>query len=364
VGEPHGIAIVGLGVISKAYLETIASHSAVRIVAVADLDAERAAAVAAETGALALSVSDAVAHADVETVLNLTIPAAHAEIALAAIAAGKNVFGEKPLTATLPEALDVMAAAAAAGVRVGSAPDTVLGTGTLTARAAVHGGMIGTPISASASWFAPGHERWHPNPDFYYLEGGGPLLDMGPYYLSSLVHILGPVRAVIGAASRARDTRVIGSGPRAGTTIPVEVDTHVTGVLEHVSGALTTITMSFDGVRTGANPIEIHGERGSLIVPDPNGFGGDVRLFPLGGEDWQTIAPSAGYEDGSRGVGLLDFAQGHARASGELALHVLEIMTLVLSSAADGSRKVVSSRPELPSIVPLTPRSAWGNMPG
>lgn len=364
MGEPHGIAIVGLGVISAAYLQTIASHPAVRIVAVADLDDQRAHAVAAETGALALSVSDAVAHADVQTVLNLTIPAAHAEIALAAVAAGKNVYGEKPLTATLPEALDVMAAAATAGVRVGSAPDTVLGTGTQTARAAVHGGIIGSPISASASWFAPGHERWHPNPDFYYLEGGGPLFDMGPYYLSSLVHILGPVRSVIGAASRKRDTRVIGSGPRAGAIIPVGVDPHVTGVLEHDSGALTTITMSFDGVRTGANPIEIHGETGSLVVPDPNGFGGDVRLYPLGGDDWQTITPSAGYEDGARGLGLLDFTQGHARASGDLALHVLEIMTLILTSAADGTRKVISSRPELPSIVPLTSLASWRALPG
>ena len=359
MGEPHKIAIVGLGVISKAYLETIGGHPAVRIVAVADLDAQRAEAVADEYGTLALSVAEAVAHPDVETVLNLTIPSAHAEVALAAIAAGKNVYGEKPLTATLPEALEVIAAAQSAGTRVGSAPDTVLGTGIQTARAAVESGEIGRPISASASWFAPGHERWHPNPDFYYLEGGGPLFDMGPYYLSSLVHILGPVRTVIGAASRQRATRVIGSGPRAGETIPVTVDTHVTGVLEHESGALSTITMSFDGVRTEANPIEIHGETGSLAVPDPNNFSGDVRLFRLGGESWETLAPTAGYVDGARGVGLLDFAEGHARASGDLALHVLEVMTLVLDSAADGTRKTVSSRPEVAAIVPLTPAAEW-----
>ena len=354
MGEPHGIAIVGLGVISKAYLQTIAQHPAIRIVAVADLDAARAAAVAGDTGAVALSVAEAVAHPEVETVLNLTIPAAHAEVALAAIAAGKSIFGEKPLTATLAEGLEVLAAAAAAGTRVGSAPDTVLGTGTQTARAAVEAGAIGSPISATASWFAPGHERWHPNPDFYYLEGGGPLLDMGPYYLTSLVHILGPVRTVIGASSRLRDSRTIGSGPRAGATIPVTVATHVTGVLEHLSGALSTVTMSFDGVRTGANPIEIHGTDGSLAVPDPNNFGGDVRLAPLGGEGWQTLDALAGYVDGTRGVGLLDFARGDARASGELALHVLEIMTLVLESASVGSRKTLSSRPTVPSLVPLT----------
>ena len=359
MGKPHGIAIVGLGVISRAYLETIAQHPAIRIVAVADLDAVRADAVAAELGAEALTVADAIAHPEVETVLNLTIPAAHAEVALAAIAAGKDVFGEKPLTATLAEAVEVISAAEAAGTRVGSAPDTVLGTGTQTARAAIEAGVIGRPISATASWFAPGHERWHPNPDFYYLEGGGPLLDMGPYYLSSLVHALGPVTAVIGAASRQRDARTIGSGPREGEVIPVTVATHVTGVLEHESGVLTTVTMSFDGVHTGANPIEIHGETGSLVVPDPNQFAGDVRLFALGAENWETLPPTAGYEDGARGVGLLDFANGHARASGDLAIHVLEVMTLILESAADGSRRLVSSTPTVPPLVPLTPAANW-----
>jgi predicted dehydrogenase len=359
VGQPHGIAIVGLGVISGAYLETIGRHPALRIVAVADLDTARAEAVAEQTGALALPVAEAIAHPEVETVLNLTIPAAHAEIALAAIAAGKKVYGEKPLAATLDEALAVMAAASAG--QVGSAPDTVLGTGTQTARAVIENGAIGRPISATASWFSAGHERWHPNPDFYYQPGGGPLLDMGPYYLTSLVHLLGPVRSVIGAASRQRDSRTIGSGPRAGSVIPVAVDTHVTGVLEHLDGALSTVTMSFDGVRTGANPIEVHGETGSLIVPDPNTFDGDVRHFALGADDWKTIAPSAGYADGSRGVGLLDFAAGQARASGELGLHVLEVMSLVLAAASTGQRQQVASRPSVPPIVPLTSRAVWGS---
>ena len=148
MGQPHGIAIVGLGVISRAYLETIARHPAIRIVAVADLDSSRADAVAAEFGGVAMPVERAVAHPDVETVLNLTVPVAHAEVALAAIAAGKDVYGEKPLTRTLEEGLAVLAAAEAAGVRVGNAPDTVLGTGTQTARAAVDSGVIGDPISA------------------------------------------------------------------------------------------------------------------------------------------------------------------------------------------------------------------------
>ena len=209
-----------------------------------------------------LTVDDLLADPEVELVLNLTIPAAHAEVALRAIAAGKSVYGEKPLAATLDEAREVLAAGDAAGVRVGCAPDTVLGTGIQTARKALDDGLIGAPISASATFVAAGHERWHPNPDFYYQPGGGPLLDMGPYYVTALVTLLGPVVSVIGAASQTRDTRTIGSGPRAGEVIPVAVDTHVTGVLQHESGVLSTITMSFDGRRLGRRSSRFTGSSG------------------------------------------------------------------------------------------------------
>jgi predicted dehydrogenase len=364
VGDAHRIGVVGLGVISRAYLDTLLGHPAVRVTAVADLDAARSAAVAAELpGARALTVEELLSSPDVDTVLNLTVPAAHAEIALGAIARGKNVYGEKPLAATLDEARAVREAAAKAGVGVGCAPDTVLGTGIQTARAAVEAGAVGRPLSASAVMVTPGHERWHPQPDFYYRPGGGPLLDMGPYYLSSLVHLLGPVRAVTGAAGRLRTERVIGSGPRAGERIPVEVDSHVSGVLEHVSGALTTITTSFDGVATTAAPIEVHGETGTLGVPDPNHFDGEVRLFELGGTQWRTLAPSAGYADGSRGLGLLDFVAADAgrepRANGDLALHVLETMTALLRSAAEGRRLELTTSALPPAPVPLTAAEEW-----
>jgi predicted dehydrogenase len=195
------------------------------------------------------------------------------------------------------------------------------------------------------------------------VRGGGPLLDMGPYYISALVHLLGPVRAVVGAASRLRVERVIGSGPRTGQRIPVEVDTHVTGVLEHVNGALSTITTSFDGVATTAAPIEVHGETGTLAVPDPNHFDGEVRLFALGGTGWRVLEPRAGYASGSRGVGLIDFVtadgQRPPRASGELALHVLESMTAVLRSAAEGRRIELTTMAERPAPVPLTQVEDW-----
>ena len=207
MGDPHGIAIVGLGVISRAYLDTIGHHSRVRIVAVADLDASRAAAVAAEFGTQALDVQDAIEHPEVETVLNLTIPAAHADIAARAIAAGKNTYVEKPLTASLDDARRIMRAAREAGTFIGCAPDTVLGTGIQTARNAIDSGLIGAPISASVTWMSPGHEAWHPHPDFYYQPGGGPMLDMGPYYVTSLVQMLGPVVSVVGRSSRRRSER-------------------------------------------------------------------------------------------------------------------------------------------------------------
>nr|WP_239157684.1 Gfo/Idh/MocA family oxidoreductase [Streptomyces sp. SID13726] len=353
-----------MGVISRAYLDTLVGRTAVRVTAVADLDASRSAAVAAELpGVRALSVAELLSDPDVDTVLNLTVPAAHAEIALGAVAHGKHVYGEKPLAAELTDAHAVLEAAAKAAVRVGCAPDTVLGTGVQTARAAVEAGSVGRPLFASAVMVTPGHERWHPHPDFYYVPGGGPLLDMGPYYLSSLVHLLGPVRAVIGASSRLRSERVIGSGPRAGERIPVEVDSHVSGVLEHEGGALTTLTTSFDGVATTAAPIEVHGETGTLTVPDPNTFDGDVRLLELGGTEWRTLPPSAGYAGAARGVGLLDFVAADGdrapRASGELALHVLETMTALLRSSAEGRRIELSTSVRRPAPVPLTPREEW-----
>lgn len=359
MGEPHGIGIVGLGVISRAYLSTLAQYPDLRIVAVADLDEARAAEIADETGAEALDVDALVAHPGVQTVLNLTIPAAHADIALRAIASGTAVYGEKPLAASFEDAERVMAAATEAGVAVGCAPDTVLGTGIQTARGVVDSGRIGTPVFATATMVTPGHEAWHPNPDFYYQSGGGPLLDMGPYYVSSLVQILGPAVSVTGRSSRLRDTRTIANGPRNGEQIPVEIETHVTGVIEHADGALSTITTSFDGVATTAAPIEIHGTEASLAVPDPNWFAGDVQLRVRGEKEWQLVPPTHGFVDAGRGVGLRDFvhtaAGENSRASGAFGLHVLEIMTALLRSAEEGRTVPLTTTVERPPIVPLTP---------
>lgn len=349
--------MIGCGAISGQYLETAARLDAITITAVADLRAERAEAAQARYGPRAMSVDALLADPEVDLVLNLTLPAAHADVSLAAIAAGKPVYSEKPLAATTDAARKVIDAAQAAGLRVGCAPDTVLGTGTQTARQAVDEGRIGRPIAATATMVTPGHERWHPDPDFYYQPGGGPLLDMGPYYITALVTILGPVVAVLGAASHTRATRTIASGPRAGEVIPVDTDSHVSGVLVHASGVLSTLFMSFDAVASHAARIEIHGESASLTVPDPNRFDGNVELHALGAPGWQTLAPTAGYVDASRGYGIADLAAtepgGEPRAGGRLAYHVLDVMQSLLRSARSRRTIDVQSTCERPAPVPL-----------
>jgi predicted dehydrogenase len=364
-GRPLRIGMVGAGKISGQYLDTIARLDALRLTAVTDLDPARAEAAAHRAGARSVaSVAELVACADVDAVLNLTVPAVHAEVALAAIAAGKHVYGEKPLAATLEEAAEVLAAARRAGVRVGSAPDTVLGTGLQTARKAVDDGLVGVPVAATAFMTTPGHESWHPDPEFYYRPGGGPLLDMGPYYLSALVHLLGPVVRVIGAAATPRAEREIGSGPRAGQRFGVEVDTHVTGVLLHAGGALSTLVMSFDVHAARLPRIEVHGTEGSLSVPDPNGFEGQVDRYPAGGP-WQPLPVSAGYPDAGRGTGLADLATSLAAgrphlASAELAAHVLDVMLTLLDAAHRGVALDIASHAERPAPVRTHPGAKPG----
>ncbi|EZP28348.1 Gfo/Idh/MocA family protein [Microbacterium oleivorans] len=365
MGSPHTVGIVGLGVISAQYLDLFALSPSIRVAAVADLRFDRAVEVAATVpGARALSVDELLADPDVQTVVNLTVPAAHAQVAHAAIAAGKSVHGEKPLALDVAEGRAVLDAAAAASVQVTGAPDTVLGTGIQTARRLVDDGAIGRPVAASATWVSPGHELWHPAPGFYYAPGGGPLFDMGPYYVTSLIHLLGPVVAVTGAARRARAARTIATGPRAGERIEVEVDTHVSGLLEHAGGAVSTIVTSFDAVATLAPPIEVHGESGSIAVPDPNMFDGEVRLASLGQEGWRTVAASAGYEGSGRGIAVIDAARGEGRASGALALHVLDVMESLLRSSAEGRRITIGTTVERPPLVPFTPASEWARFGG
>jgi predicted dehydrogenase len=351
VGDALRVGMVGVGTISGQYLDTLGRLPGVELVAAADLDPSRHV-----PGVRTMTPAELYAADDVDLVLNLTIPKAHAEVALSAIAAGKHVYNEKPLALSTMEGREVLAAASAAGVRVGCAPDTVLGTGTQTARRCLDDGLIGTPVAATAFMVTPGHERWHPAPEFYYQPGGGPLFDMGPYYLTALVTLLGPVRRVTGLASTPRASRVIGQGPRAGASFPVATPTHITGTLEHANGALTTLLMSFDVWAAALPNLEVHGTAGSLSVPDPNDFAGEVRVFTPDTQEWRAVPPSAGYENAGRGTGVADLAAALAtdtehRANGELAYHVLDIMESLMRAAESGETQTLASTTERPRSV-------------
>jgi len=337
-----GIGIVGLGNISAAYLKASKDFPILDIRAVADMNPDAAKARAEEFGLKGVGLDDLFTDPSINIILNLTIPKAHVDVGLRAIEAGKHVYSEKPLGIVFSEGQKLIAAAKAKGLRVGSAPDTFLGGAHQTSRRIVDEGTLGQPVGGTAYFMCPGHERWHPNPAFYYEVGGGPMLDMGPYYITDLVNLLGPVAKVSGTASMVRSTRTITSKERNGEVIPVHVPTHVSGTLIFVNGAVVQVTMSFDVAAHKHVPLEIYGTEGTLIVPDPNYFGGQIELLKKGGE-WaniETDMPYAG-EGNYRSIGLADMAHGIVanrphRASGDLALHVLEVMEAFETSSRSG----------------------------
>jgi predicted dehydrogenase len=356
-GAPLRIGVVGVGVISAQYFASFPSLPGLRLVAVSDLDMGRAAEVAAEQGVEARTVDELLASDDIDAVLNLTIPAVHVEVGTRILEAGKHVYAEKPLALSPDEAAPMLVLAADRGLRVGSAPDTVLGTGIQTATRLIDDGVIGQVLTAEASWSAPGHERWHPNPFFYYQPGGGPLLDMGPYYLTALVTMLGPVVRVSGVSIRSPRERTVATGPRAGEAVPVAVDTGVSGILEHASGAVSRVSFSFDTWATRAPLFEVHGTNGTIAVPDPNRFDDPVEAWTVETGEWRTAPPNAGYVGAGRGYGLADMAEAIAtdrphRASGALAQHVLEIMDAIPRSSAEHAVITLTTTVDRPEAVP------------
>jgi predicted dehydrogenase len=352
-----GIGIIGCGTISDAYLKAAAGFPLLELRGLADIRPEAAQAAAARHGLRAQSVDELLRDDSVEIIVNLTIPAAHVEVGLSALAAGKHVHSEKPLGLTVAEARALVETAARRNLRVGCAPDTFLGGGHQTCRAKLDQGLLGQVLAGTAFFMCPGHERWHPNPAFYYQPGGGPMLDMGPYYITALVNLLGPVARVSGITSRSRSQRVIGSEPLKGQVMEVSVATHAAGTLEFASGAVVSIATSFDVPKHSNKPIELHGTLASLQVPDPNRFGGPVALAPLG-QDWTETPLTHGYWDGNfRSLGVADMAHalrsGRAhRASGELALHVLEVMEAFQISSDSARHVSIASRPQRPAPMP------------
>lgn len=361
------IGIIGCGNISDAYLKAAPQFPVLTIIACADVNMDAAQAKAAAYGIDALEVAALLADPRIDIILNLTTPAHHVSVGLQAIAAGKHVYAEKPLGVALADGLALVQAAQKAGLRVGSAPDTFLGGVHQTARAAIDAGIIGDVVAGQAAMMCPGHELWHPNPDFYYQPGGGPLFDMGPYYLTSLINMLGPLSHVTGSASTPRASRIIGSGPRQGETFPVQVPTHIAALLSFENGAQITLTTSFDVWKHGANHIELYGVTGSMIVADPNQFAGDIRVSQ-GKADWAALPQTHIYGDGNyRILGLADMAQAITsgrphRANDSLALHVLEVMEGIMASAASGQRVTMQHGCARPA--PLRDDLPFGEMEG
>ena len=352
------VGIIGCGNISEVYARKLSSLPSVELLACADLAPERAGELA-ERHAIPQTPSPEQLLADdaIEVVVNLTIPAAHQAVSLEALQAGKSVFCEKPLALDLEDGVVLGDAARKAGLRVGCAPDTFLGAGLQTCRKLIDDGAIGEPVAAQGFMLQPGPEAWHPGPEIFYQRGAGPLFDMGPYYLTALVHLLGPVRRVGGSARITQAQREIGSEPLRGQKIGVEVPTHVSAVLDFESGPIATLTTSFDVQSSRLRNIEIHGSEGTLSVPDPNTFGGPVTIRKRGEREWSEVPLTHANAEQSRGIGLADMIEAVQqerphRASLELSTHVLDLMESIVRSSDEGRHLEPRSHCERPDALP------------
>ncbi len=357
--ESVKVGIIGCGNISAAYLRNGETFEILDIVACADILVERAQERAAEYGVLkAYSPDELLADPEIEMVINLTIPAAHGEVGMQALEAGKHVYSEKPLAIRREDGRKLLETAHARGLRIGSAPDTFLGGGLQTCRKLIDDGEIGEPIAATAFMLGHGMEAWHPDPYFFYQPGAGPMFDMGPYYLTALAMLIGPVRRVTGSARITFPERTITSQPKHGEKIPVNTPTHIAGVMDFENGAIGTIITSFDVWASQLPRIEIYGTEGTLSVPDPNTFGGPVMIRRAQEKDWSEVPLAYGYTGNSRGLGAADMA--HAirsgrlhRANGEMAYHVLDLMH-AFHDASDQDRHIqVESTCSRPASLPL-----------
>jgi predicted dehydrogenase len=348
-----GIGIIGCGNISTTYLTLAPLFRGLQVRAVADMNMAAAQARAAEYGVQAQSVEDLLANPALDLVINLTIPDAHFAVSQAILQAGKHVYSEKPLTLSLEDGLALRDLAAARGLRLGCAPDTFLGGAHQQARALIDEGRIGTITAGSSAVMSHGMEHWHPNPDFFFLPGGGPMLDLGPYYIANLINLIGPVRRVGALTSSASATRTITSDPRNGQTIPVKTPTNIHALLEFANGATVTLSTSWDVWAHRRVSMELYGTEGSLFVPDPNYFGGTVdwagrdgKIAPVApwdhpfgrpNQDHPNHGPLANY----RTAGLADMAAAliegrDQRCSLDRTLHGVEVMTAVLKSGETG----------------------------
>ncbi len=357
--RPARVGIVGCGNISDTYFKNLPTFTDLQVAACADLDAARAKAKAAHYGLRALTPAELLADPEIDVVVNLTIPAAHAEVNLAALEAGKHVYTEKPLGVTREDGRQAVALARAKGLRLGAAPDTFLGGGLQTLRAMLDEGYIGTPVAFACNMFSPGHESWHPDPAFYYQPGGGPLFDMGPYYLTALVALFGPVSRVTGSARATVPERTITSKALYGQKIQVNTPTHIIASLEFASGPIGTLVTTFDVGLHHQPRFEVYGTDGSLTLHDPNTFGGPITARCRWDKDWHEYPLTHGYNNNARGLGVADMLAAERegrphRANGDVAYHVLDLMHAVLDASREGRHITPESTCERPAAMPMT----------
>ncbi|MGA0334304.1 MAG: Gfo/Idh/MocA family protein [Kiritimatiellia bacterium] len=350
------IGIIGCGNISNAYFKGGEKASNLTVKACADLHPEAAKAQADTYGCLALSVAELLADPDIELVVNLTTPKAHLPVATQCLEAGKHVYCEKPLGIDFAEGKAVIALAREKGLRVGCAPDTFLFGHAQTSRKIVDDGWIGKPVAGVAVMMGHGHESWHPSPGFYYELGGGPMMDMGPYYIHALINLLGPVKSVCGKTARAFTQRRATSEGAFGKILPVETDTHLTGVLEFVNGCLITMIMSFDTWKPECPPIQLFGTEGTLQVGDPNNYPHPPKLYRPGDEGFQSVSTT--HPANARMIGVVDMVKAIQegrphRVSGDLALHTLEVMLGFEASSKSGQHIVMQTTCERPAALPM-----------
>ncbi len=358
--EKIKVGIIGCGNISGIYLKNCTQvFDNLEVVAVADIIPERARARAEEFNIpKACSVEELLSDPEIKIVINLTVPGAHAEVCMAALKAGKSVYVEKPLAVKREDGAEILRLAEEKGLLVGCAPDTFMGGGLQTCRKLIDDGWIGETVAATAFMACHGHESWHPDPEFYYKPGGGPMFDMGPYYLTALISLIGPIRRVTSSARITFPERLITSQPKRGTRVKVEVPTHVAGVLDFENGAIGTIITSFDVWAHHLHNIEIYGSEGTLKVPDPNTFKGPVMVRRKDSGEWKEIPLTHGFAENSRGIGVADMAIALAegrkhRANGKMAYHVLDVMWGFHDASKEGKHIDIRSTCERPEPLPM-----------
>lgn len=360
------VGIIGCGNISASYMSLSKLFRNIDVVACADVDQKAAKARAKEYGLNSCSVDDLLSSDDVDIIVNLTIPAAHYEVSRRTVDAGKHVYSEKPFVLSVKEGKDLLKRAAKKGVRVGSAPDTFLGGAHQQARSLVDSGAVGKITSGTAHVMGHGMEDWHPNPDFFFKPGAGPVLDIGPYYVTNLIQLIGPVKRVMAMSSTPSSHRTIGSAARKGEKIKVETPTTIHALLEFDNGALVTLGTSWDVWQNDHNNMELYGEDGTLFVPDPNFFGGEVGLTKKGKSrkppkfTHPLSIPNREHGQGMmadyRTIGLADMAAAILedrphRCSHELALHAVDVMTSILKAGETGKAVTLSTTCKRPAAL-------------